>query len=87
MLLKFPSRRKSEVMIVGGLCSDLGATTFSGSYMGIFRSDAFGLRPSASAFPNSCNLSNQASFIPSPTLHRSLVPSHLCLNGVFRKLP
>lgn len=41
-LLKSPSRLKSETVIGGGLCSDTGSTAFNGSYVGAFKSVAFG---------------------------------------------
>lgn len=43
MLSKSPSRPKSETVIGGGLCPDTWATAFNDSYVGTFRSCAFGL--------------------------------------------
>ena len=42
MLSKSPSRPKSETVIGGGLCPDTWATAFNDSYVGTFRSCAFG---------------------------------------------
>ena len=45
MLSKSPSRPKSETVIGGGLCPDTWATAFNDSYVGTFRSCAFGQEP------------------------------------------
>lgn len=42
MLSKSQSRPKSETVIGGGLCPDTWATAFNDSYVGTFRSCAFG---------------------------------------------
>lgn len=62
MLSKSPSRPKSETVIGGGLCPDTWATAFNDSYVGTFRSCAFGQELTVEIFGSRSGLSRSATF-------------------------